>query len=225
MSKPLRVLTPEELTSISAKTLTHYQQLADEFFEGTKDHDVSQNIEALLRNIAGNGGTYDILDFGCGPGRDLLALKLLGHRPVGLEGCQAFVDMARKRTDCEVWYQNFLDLELPNQRFDGIFANASIFHVPTQELDRVLQQLYDCLKSGGVLFSSNPIGSDIEQCNGERYGAFLEWETWRSFVIGAGFAELEHYYRPEGLPRAQQPWLATLWRKPENPVSQLETLT
>ena len=225
MSEPLRVLTPEELAATSATTLAHYQTLADEFLEGTKDHDVSQNIEALLRNISGGGSNYDILDFGCGPGRDLLALKLLGHRPIGVEGCQAFVDMARKRTGCEVWHQDFLDLQLPSERFDGIFANASIFHVPTQELDRVLQQLYDCLKPGGVLFSSNPRGSDVEQCSGGRYGVFLEWKTWRTFVIGVGFTELEHYYRPAGQPREQQPWLATLWRKPEKPEYQAETST
>ena len=212
------------LDEIKTVTLRHYDNHAQSFWEGTKDHDVTQNIEALLRNITGRS-TYDILDFGCGPGRDLHALKKLGHRPIGVDGCLAFVDMARKHTGCEVWCQDFLDLQLPNQRFDGIFANASIFHVPTQELDRVLRQLYDCLKSGGVLFSSNPRGSDIEQYSGGRYGTFLERRTWRKYVIGAGFTELEHYYRPAGRPREQQPWLATLWRKPANSELQPKTST
>ena len=124
MNRPLRALTPEELTATSTKTLGHYQRLADEFLQGTRDHDVSQNIEALLRNIDG-GGPYDILDFGCGPGRDLLTLRQLGHRPVGIDECLAFVEMAENLSDCKVWHQDFLNLRLPDNAFDGIFANAS----------------------------------------------------------------------------------------------------
>ena len=79
MNRPLRALTPEELAATSTKTLGHYQRLADEFFLGTQDHDVSQNIEALLRNIDG-GGPYDILDFGCGPRTTLSMEYLPTHR-------------------------------------------------------------------------------------------------------------------------------------------------
>ncbi len=224
MNRPLRALTPEELAATSTKTLGHYQRLADEFFLGTQDHDVSQNIEALLRNIDG-GGPYDILDFGCGPGRDLLALRQLGHRPVGIDGCSAFVEMAENLSDCKIWHQDFLNLRLPDNAFDGIFANASFFHVPTQELDRVLRELYDCLRPGGVLFSSNPRGPDIERYNGERYGVFLKKATWCAFVLNVGFTELEHYYRPADQPRERQPWLATLWRKPTNQEPKSEALT
>ena len=213
MIKPLQILTPDQLAKTSTETIDHYQRSAHDFQEGTRDHDVSQNIEALLRHIEGNA-PHDILDLGCGPGRDLLTFQELRHRPVGLDGCAAFVEMAIERTGCAVWHQDFLELNLPDQMFDGVFANASLFHVPTQELGRVLRDLYMSLKPGGVLFSSNPRGSDIERYNGERYGAFLEPETWRGFVLAAGFTELEHYYRPEGRPREQQPWLATVWRKP-----------
>ena len=213
MNKPLQILTPEDLARTSTETIGHYQRLADGFLEGTRDHDVSQNIDALLRQIEGNG-PFDILDLGCGPGRDLLVFRDLGHHPVGLDGCAAFVKMAVDRTGCIVWHQDFLELELPPNAFDGVFANASLFHVPTQELDRVLLNLYSCLRPNAVLFCSNPRGSDIERFNGDRYGAFLEPATWKSFVLAAGFTELEHYYRPEGRPREQQPWLATVWRRP-----------
>ena len=69
------------------------------------------------------------------------------------------------------------------------------------------------LKPRGVLFASNPRGDGQEGWSGERYGVFHDWETWRDLVVAAGFAELTHYYRPPGLPRAQQPWLASVWRK------------
>jgi len=207
-------LGPPELEQISAGTLAYYEQRAEAFRAGTRDHDVTQNIDALLRHIRGKP-PFAILDFGCGPGRDLPAFTRLGHQAVGLEGAPAFANMARAGSGCEVWQQDFLRLELPAARFDGVFANAALFHVPTQELPRVLGQLRATLRPGGVLFSSNPHGRNEEGWHGERYGAYHDLAAWRGYLGAAGFAELEHYYRPTGRPRAEQPWLASVWRKPD----------
>ena len=204
------ILSAEELVETSSITLGHYNQHADSFWEGTKDHDVSQNRDALLKYV---GKPSRILDFGCGPGRDLKVFSDLGYEAIGLEGAERFVEFARQYSGCEVWHQDFLSLELPSEYFDGIFANAALFHVPSQELPRVLKELWATLKPSGVLFSSNPRGDNEEGWNGERYGAYYNLERWRELVLAAGFAEMTHYYRPPGLPRAQQPWLASLWRK------------
>lgn len=201
-----------DLADVSGRTLNHYQTSATSFWAGTKDHDVTQNTTALLRALEGNA-PLSILDFGCGPGRDLAFFRSLGHEAVGLEGCEAFVQMAREHTGCEVWHQDFLALRLPPERFDGIFANASLFHVPRQRLRHVLSTLHQSLKPRGVLFSSNPRGNDQEGWNGNRYGCYFSYETWREELLACGFEEVEHYYRPAGLPREQQPWLASVWRK------------
>ncbi|WP_282344224.1 class I SAM-dependent methyltransferase [Pseudomonas sp. PS02288] len=198
--------------AISRLTLAHYARNAEGFREGTRDHDVSQNIAALLRHIQAEA-PFALLDFGCGPGRDLRTFKALGHTPVGLDGTARFVEMARADSGCEVWQQDFLALDLPPERFDGVFANASLFHVPRADLPRVLRQLHATLKPGGVLFASNPRGDNREGWSGERYGAWHDWARWRDYLTAAGFTELEHYYRPEGLPRDQQPWLASVWRR------------
>ena len=206
-------LAGAELERIAGETLAYYEQNAESFRAGTLDHDVSQNIDALLRHINARP-PYHIVDFGCGPGRDLKALALRGHTAIGLDGTARFVTMARSATGCEVWQQDFLKLELPAAHFDGVFANASLFHVPTSELSRVLGQLFTTLKPGGVLFSSNPRGDNSEGWNRGRYGAYHDLEHWQRYLQLAGFVELEHYYRPTGLPRDQQPWLATVWRRP-----------
>src|SRR5258708_726048 len=202
-------LSPQDLARIATVTLEHYNQRAEDFWRGTRDHDVGQNIAALLQFIEGRP-PFTILDFGCGPGRDLIAFAELGHTAVGLEGAAEFAAMARAHSGCEVWQQDFLKLDLPEGHFDGVFANASLFHVPAQELPRVLAELHAGLKPGGVLFASNPRGDNQEGWNGERYGAYHDLETWRRYLSAAGFVELTHYYRPSGLPRAQQPLLAHL---------------
>lgn len=206
-------LSADELAKTSAITLSHYNEHAETFWAGTRDHDVSQNREALLQHLSGPG-PYRVLDFGCGPGRDLKIFRDLGHEAIGLEGAKRLVELARSYSGCEVWHQDFLKLELAPEFFDGIFANASLFHVPSQELPRLLRELWTTLKPEGVLFSSNPRGENEEGWNGGRYGCYYNLKTWRELVTAAGFIEIMHYYRPPGVPREQQPWLASVWRKP-----------
>lgn len=205
-------LTAAERERIAALTLAHYDERAEAFWQGTRDHDVSQNIASLLRHIDAMP-PFTILDVGCGPGRDLKTFTDLGHRAIGLEGAPQLAAMARAHSRCEVWEQNLLALRLPAQRFDGVFANAVLFHVPSEALPQVLGALHAALKPGGVLFSSNPRGEGQEGWQGGRYGAFHDWPTWQRHMTAAGFAELEHYHRPAGLPAEQQRWLASAWRR------------
>lgn len=209
---PAPDLDTDQLAQITRTTVAHYNTRAESFWEGTRDHDVSQNRDALLRHIEGDA-PFRILDLGCGPGRDLLAFKRLGHDPVGLDGAIRFCEMARETAECEVLHQDMLALDLPPGGFDGVFANASLFHVPMQELAAVLSALHAALVPAGVLFSSNPRGDNNEGWSGDRYGAYHDHERWRGTVTACGFTELEHYYRPTGAPRHRQPWLASTFRK------------
>lgn len=209
-------LDTNDLQKISQVTVGHYDKHAQDYWEGTRDHDVSQNIAAFLHYLDRPSGAA-ILDFGCGPGRDLITFAGLGHRATGVEGSGEFVAMARKNSGCDVWQQDFLNLDLPQNEFDGVFANATLFHVPSQELPRVLKDVHACLKPSGILFTSNPRGQNREGWQSDRYGAFHDLDAWRKYLTTAGFGELTHYYRPEGLPREQQPWLASVWRRLDTP--------
>jgi SAM-dependent methyltransferase len=204
----------DDIDDIARRTLEHYNRTAQQFLVGTADHDVSQNIAALLDAID-TAPPHTILDLGCGPGRDLRAFSARGHRAIGVDGAAKFVEMARAWSGCEVWHQDFLHLDLPPAMFDGIFANAVLFHIPSRALPKVLDDLYAALKPGGILFSSNPRGNNQEGWNGARYGSYYDFETWQQFMTAANFSHLHHYYRPTNLPREQQPWLASVWRKPK----------
>jgi SAM-dependent methyltransferase len=212
MKNPPGEAPPSDLAQISNVTLDHYERQADAFREATRDHDVRQNIDAFLANIEGPP-PFTVLDFGCGPGRDLRAFTERGHVAVGLEGAASFVAMARAHSGCDVLHQDFLRLDLPRRHFDGIFANASLFHVPTAELPRVLSELRAALEPRGVLFASNPHGNDEEGWNRGRYGAYHSPSTWIRYVSDTGFELLDEYFRPAGRPRSEQPWHATVWRR------------
>ena len=203
-------LKSKELSEIETITLSHYNNNADYFWEGTKNHDVRQNYEAFLAPFSGQKN-LDILDFGCGPGRDVEYFKSLGHKPVGLDGSITFCNMARLYTQCKILHQQFLGLALPQHAFDGIFANASLFHVPSLELPRILRELHSTLRPGGVLFTSNPRGNH-EGWNGQRYGYYMQLQEHQNYLEQAGFEVIYHYYRPEGKPVAEQPWLAIVSR-------------
>jgi SAM-dependent methyltransferase len=204
-----------DLRDIATRTLAQYERIADAFWDATHDHDVRQNYAALL-DALGNKQGLRILDFGCGPGRDLSAFRTMGHVPVGLDGCAPFVERAQRQSGCEVIHQDFFELALGDRQFDGVFANASLFHVPRQLLPDVLFELARVLVPDGVLFCSNPraFHGYQEGWNAERYGCYWTIEGWTEQITRAGLLLERQYLRPAGKPADQQPWIAMVWRKP-----------
>lgn len=200
-----------QANELTESTISHYENDPEGFWQGTRDHDVTQNYQSLLSQIQVKP-PFRILDFGCGPGRDLKYFKDLGHVATGVDGSESFCQMARHYSRCEVLHQDFIHLVLKQNYFDGIFANASLFHVPKSALFNVLQNLYDSLKTGGVLFSSNPRGN-TEAVNGQRYGNYMQLEEYKDIVESCGFTLIDHYYRPQGVPAEQRAWLACVFRK------------
>ena len=215
--------------SKSAATIADYDAVAAAFDAGNKDHDVSQNIDALLGSIAagragdalgGAAGTERpiIVDLGCAGGRDLIALTARGCEAWGVEGSPAFCELARRAAPgCTVLEQDFVDMDLPAESFDGAFANASLFHVPSESLPDVLRRIFESLKPGGVFFASNAhgFGEDKEGWTDGRTPATRSWvcwlseATWRRYCEAAGFTFLHSYYRG-----SSKAFLATVWRKP-----------
>jgi len=82
-----------------------------------------------------------------------------------------------------------------------------LFHVPSQELPRVLTDLHTALRAEGILFISNPRGNE-EGWSGLRYGHYMQIDSSKQFLAQAGFTILDFYYRPDGKPLHEQPWLA-----------------
>ena len=170
---------PTRPDEIAARTLEHYDRHAEDFREGTRDHDVSQNIAALLRHIEGES-PFTILDLGCGPGRDLATFARLGHqRDRARWRCTLRRDGARRDRLCRV------ASGLPRARICP--SGTSMASSPTPRCSTCrrgscracLKELRATLRPGGVLFSSNPRGANEEGWSHGRYGVYHDLETWR----------------------------------------------
>ena len=135
-------------------TLQYYQENAGVFVEGTVSADMHDARTRFLRLLPSQA--Y-ILDFGCGSGRDTKAFLEQGCRVDAADGSAELCRMATELTGIQVKQMLFEELSTVEQ-YDGIWACASILHLPRKELCGILQKISDALKPGGVLYSSFKYG-------------------------------------------------------------------
>ena len=197
---------------LGAATIGHYERHAAAYLRFTLNHEMGDSYGAFLGALAAIGGRR-ILDLGCGVGRDLRFFRACGYQAVGLDGSAAMAATARAVSGCPVWRQDLMALDLPERAFDGVFAHASLFHVPPRRLPAVLAAIRRALAPGGALFAANPLGEDEEGWLGDRYVCLYSERSWCRLVRRAGFRRIGCCRRPPGLPRHRQTWLATLWRR------------
>jgi SAM-dependent methyltransferase len=163
-------LNPEDLTKITDFTLSHYNEHAEDFWEGTRNHDVSQNITAMLQYIESER-PFTILDFGCGPGRDLKAFAELGHLATGLEGAAYLAVMARAYSGCEVWQQDFLKARSTRQLFRWRIRQRLAVSCPQPGVAARLARTTCMSKAGWRVVQLKPARSQS--------GRLERWTLWR----------------------------------------------
>ena len=220
-----RATTPAQIRVTCTATIADYAAVAQGYSDGNANHDVSQNIQAVLR---GRKGPLDVLDLGCAGGRDVCTFASLGHRVVGVAGSHAFARLsrqavaARKLSDkVEIICSSIYDLDLGARKFDAIFANAVLFHLPSAALPVVLARVAAALKPDtGIFFASNAHGFGRDQEGWVRgrtdhtrsYVSWLSEKTWSDLCRSVGLTMVEKYFRPPNRPRSQQPFLGTAWK-------------
>ena len=159
-----------------------YNQNATQFFEGTVHAKMRQNYEPFLKRVLQGG---NILDAGCGSGRDSLAFKKMGYQVTAIDGSKALCKLASEYIGQEVLNVRFQDLEFENE-FDGIWACATLLHVPSSELPQVVGKLKRALKKNGVIYASFKQGTYEGERNG-RYFTDLTEETAKKLFSECGF--------------------------------------
>ncbi len=184
-------------------TLDYYNNNAKDYFDTTVNADMSIQYEFFLKHIPDGGR---ILDFGCGSGRDALFFKNNGYEVYAIDGSLELCKLAKEYTGIDVKCMDFKDLS--NISFyDGIWASASLLHVPKDELIDILKKIRDSLKENGYLYAALKDGIGEEITKEGRYYNYIKYDKFIELSSKSGL-ELVDFFSSKSVsnPNEQHYW-------------------
>ncbi|WP_227429286.1 class I SAM-dependent DNA methyltransferase [Psychrobacter sp. I-STPA6b] len=174
-----------------SKTLQYYDDHANDFVSETINADMQSLYARFIQNLA-NKDSLHILDLGCGSGRDVYYFANMGYQVIAIDGSQALINLAKysyhiklsKNTNISWQCLKFTDVAKLNwgHRFDGIWACASLLHVPYKELPKLIEDLLETLEADGVLYVSFKYG-DAERVDNGRFFCDMNETRWQDIVL------------------------------------------
>ena len=192
------------------KTLKYYNENAQSFASGTVSVKFTEVQDKFLEKL--NPDAY-ILDFGCGAGRDTKYFLSRGYQIDAIDGSEQLCRIASKYTGIKVRQMLFQELD-EKEKYDGIWACASILHLPKKQLREVLENMYAALKSEGWIYTSFKYGKFEGERNG-RYFTDFTTDTFKEFIHDMhGLKIEEHWITGDVRPgRGEEKWLNLLLQK------------
>ena len=191
-------------------TLAYYNNNAQSFVGGTLDVEFTDIQDGFLKYL--EPGAL-ILDFGCGSGRDTRYFLSKGYRVEAIDGSEELVKIARKNTGIEVKQMLFQDFN-ETEKYDGIFACASILHVPYTELPDILTRISNALKPDGIFYTSFKYGEFEGERNGRYFTNMTEERFDNLLKKIPSLYIIEQYISEDVRPgRASEKWLNMILRK------------
>jgi len=188
--------------------MNYYDENAQEFFDGTVDADMSSHHEKFLEFMPENGR---ILDAGCGSGRDAKLFKDSGYNVTAIDGSIEMCRLASEFIGIDVKHMQFQEIDF-DKEFDGIWASASLLHVPSDELDSVLGNLKNALKKDGILYASFKYGDFEGERNGRYFNDLTESDAIEIFEKN-DFKVIETWITHDARPgREDEKWTNILLR-------------
>ena len=189
-------------------THRYYEDKAEEYLARTSQLDMESLYKPFLELIPA-GGT--ILDAGCGPGRDVLAFLKQGFRVTAFDASEKMVEIASTQTGVAALQMRFQELKY-EQEFDGIWACASLLHVPFCELEDVLTRFRRALKTGGICFMSFKQGNGERFEDGRRFIDFTEATLQQKLADISGLSVLRIWGTEDQAGRSGVQWVNALIR-------------
>ena len=191
-------------------TINYYNENAKAFIEGTVSVEFTRVQDAFLQLLPSKG---KILDFGCGSGRDTKYFLEHGYKVDATDGSIELCKLASKYTGINVKHMLFQELE-EVEKYDGIWACASIIHVKRTELPEILQKMYTATKKNGVIYISFKYGNFEGERNG-RYFTDMTEETMEELLIHVPELKIEKQWITGDVRagRGDERWLNTILRK------------
>ena len=192
------------------KTLKYYNENAQSFASGTVSVKFTKVQDKFLEKL--NPDAY-ILDFGCGAGRDTKYFLSRGYQVDAVDGSEQLCRIASEYTEIKVRQMLFQELD-EKEKYDGIWACASILHLPKKQLREVLENMYAALKSEGWIYASFKYGEFEGERNGRYFTDFTTY-TFKDFIHDMhGLKIEEHWITGDVRPgRGEEKWLNLLLQK------------
>lgn len=189
-------------------SVQYYDENAQTFFDSTVSVDVSTLHAPFLRHLP---KCAKILDAGCGSGRDAKAFLAAGHEVVAFDASPELVRLARAHTGLPVELKSFSEVDSIAE-FDGIWACASLLHVPRLDLPGVLSALRKALKPDGVFYLSFKYGTETRTVAGRTFTDVDENELTQ-LAVDAGFEIVEAWITEDVRPDRRERWTNAVLRK------------
>ena len=192
------------------KTIEYYNNNASKFVEGTVDVEFTEMQEKFLNCLPRKG---QILDFGCGSGRDTKYFLDKGYLVDAMDGSEKMCEMASDYTGISVEHKLFQELDA-KEYYDGIWACSSILHLDKKELRDVFSLVEKALKISGIMYTSFKYGEFSGERNGRFFTDFTE-ESFKEFLEDFPRLSLEELWitgdvRPG---RGNEQWINVILQK------------
>jgi 2-polyprenyl-3-methyl-5-hydroxy-6-metoxy-1,4-benzoquinol methylase len=187
-----------------------YEQNAETFFRGSVDADMAAGWQAFAALLKPGDR---VLDAGCGSGRDALALNRMGFEVTAMEASPRLAELARRHTGLPIQVMTF-DQIAWREAFEGVWACASLLHVPRSELPSVMSRIREALVPGGVWWMSFKYGTAEREVGGRRFTDLDETAAEALLAQVGGLDLISTTVTEDGRPeRASERWLVILCRR------------
>ena len=194
------------------KTINYYNENAETFYQNTVDIDLEPFYEKFLRYIPDKGR---ILDVGCGSGRDSLYFINNGYDVTSIDASEEMVKLSSALTGQSTIHLRIEDIDYQN-KFNGIWACASLLHIEKIFTEKVLISLGNALKKNGVLYASYKYGANTSILEGRYYNNFDE-SSFRAVIGNIKKLDIVNQWTTDDLrpSRENEKWLNVLLEKNE----------
>lgn len=176
-------------------TINSYDKTAVEYYKRVSEFELLPEITEFIETVKTDG---EILDLGCGPGHHSKYFSNLGFDVVGIDLSVEMIEIAKEVSEESTFrVMDILDLSFEKDSFDGIWASASLLHVPKKKIKSVLIKLNEILTSQGVLYISLKEGKGSELLSDIRYGGvdkfyvYYQLDEIQNILKDVGFDILE----------------------------------
>ncbi|WP_335950005.1 class I SAM-dependent methyltransferase [Acinetobacter bereziniae] len=191
------------------KTIDYYNQNADKFVASTFYVEMEEIYQPFVRYLPDGG---NILDLGCGSGRDSLAFNKLGYQVEAIDYSEVLVTKMRKLTGINIRQQNFYELSELNQ-YDGIWACASLLHCERKRLPEVLKKILKALKVNGICYMSFKYGTGDRYKDGRQFTDMDESQAQSLLKKFDNILLLQQWITTDKRPDHNEDWLNIVFQK------------